>query len=193
MRRTAVTGAAVTLAAALAGCGLTDPYAHQPSRPTRAAPAPTVTNRDPAPERGGTIPTSAARAQLATSAGLPTPQAALERFARVYVTWTGHTVAAVQRRLAAISLGQARAQALQAAASYGRDTALQHSQVTNTGIVIAIASGQDAAAGQWVVVTREQIRGRGDYAGLPPTVHVTYAQLTRTRDGWVVSRWSPQS
>jgi hypothetical protein len=156
---------------------------------------PTVTNADPAPERGGTIPNAAQAAQNypAASAGRPTPQAALERYATLDINWTGNTVADVEARLATISVGQARAQALQAAASYGHDSALQSSQVADTGTVLAIAPGQGAAAGWWVIVTRETTTGQGDYAGLPATDHVTNAQVEHTRNGWVISSWSPQS
>ena len=107
-----------------------------------------MTNADPAPERGGTIPQAAraAQSQLAASAGAPTPQAALERYASRYVNWTAQTVTSVQRQLAAISLGQARAQALQAAASYAHDRALNASRVANHGSVISIARGHGAAA-----------------------------------------------
>ena len=44
-----------------------------------------------------------------------------------------------------------------------------------------------------MVVTREQTIGKGDYAGLPPTLHVIYAQLTRTASGLVVTRWQPEN
>ena len=83
--------------------------------------------------------------------------------------------------LAAISLGQAKAQALQAAASAARDTQLLKSRVANGGSVVAITRGRGPAAGEWVLVTREQTTGQDDYAGLPPTLHVIYAQLTDTR------------
>jgi hypothetical protein len=45
----------------------------------------------------------------------------------------------------------------------------------------------------WVIVTRETTTGEGDYAGLPPTDHVTDAQVEHTPHGFVVSAWSPQS
>ena len=131
--------------------------------------------------------------RLGAGAGRTSPQAALARYAELYVNWTAAGVAANQRQLAAISLGQARAQALQAAASLARDPELTKSAVSNTGSVVAIAPGQGAAAGLWVVVTREQTIGKGDYAGLPPTLHVIYAQLTRTANGWVVTRWQPEN
>ena len=131
--------------------------------------------------------------RLGAGAGRTSPQAALARYAELYVNWTAAGVAANQRQLAAISLGQARAQALQAAASLARDPELTKSAVSNTGSVVAIAPGQGAAAGLWVIVTREQTIGKGDYAGLPPTLHVIYAQLTRTANGWVVTRWQPEN
>ena len=194
--------AALAIVLTLAGCGLSDPYTSQHRATTSTSTSAisttttaTVPNADPAPERGGTIPNAAHAAQnkLAASAGMPTPQAALERYANLDINWTARTVAGIQDQLAAISLGQARAQALQAAASYGRDSTLQASQVANTGTVIAIAPGQGSAAGLWVIVTRETTTGEGDYAGLPSTDHVTDAQVEHTEHGFVVSAWSPQS
>jgi hypothetical protein len=188
----------VLVAVALAGCGLSDPYTT--ARPTPAAPTGTTaastadTSADPPAERGGTIPRGAraAQAQLATGAGSPTPQTALERYTRLYVNWTAATVAADQRRLAAISTGQARAQALQAAASYTRDQTLARSRVANSGHLVALAPSL-GTAGQWVLVTSEQTTGNGDYAGLPPTLHVIYAQLTHTHSGYVISQWAPRN
>jgi hypothetical protein len=192
---------AASAAVALAGCGLTDPYTgKQPSSSetsstsTPTAPSTTTTNADPAPERGGTIPagTRATQSQLATGAGQPTPQSALEHYARLYVNWSARTVADDQRELAAISVDQARAQALQAAATYAHDQTLQQSGVANSGHVVAITSSI-VTPGQWVLVTSEQTTGKGDYAGLPPTLHVTYAQVIRTASGWAVSEWAPQN
>ena len=106
---------------------------------------------------------------------------ALTRYALLYINWTAANVAANQRQLAAISLGQARAQALQAAASLARDPELTKSAVSNTGTVVAIERWARRGRGLWVLVTREQTTGQGDYAGLPPTLHVIYAQLTAHR------------
>jgi len=193
---------AVALTLALAGCGLTDPYTSKHPAATSVSTSksttsttPTATDADPAPERGGAIPNAARAAQnnSAAAAGRSTPQAALERYANLDINWTAKSVAGVQNQLAAISVGQARAEALQAAASYGHDSTLQASHVGNAGTVVAIAPGQGSASGWWVVVTRESTTGQGDYAGLPPTDHVTNAQLEHTRHGFVVSAWSPQS
>ena len=97
-----------------------------------------------------------------------TPQAALERYAHLYVNWTADSVAAVQRELASLSEGQARAQALQAAASYTRDQTLTQSGVANSGHLVAITPSLTTPE-QWVLVTSEQTTGKGDYSGLPPT------------------------
>jgi hypothetical protein len=191
-----VTAAAI----AIAGCGITNPY--QPDTSSTASPpaAGTSASRpadqgDPAPERGGTIPpgAKAAQNQLPAGAGSPTPQAALERYANLYTNWTASNVLAVQRRLASISLGQARALALQAIASASHDRILSQSQVANSGQVMSIAPGQAGAAGQWVLVSSEHTSGQVDYSGLPPTLHVIYAQVTHTAQGWVVSEWQPQT
>jgi hypothetical protein len=192
---------AVSAAVALAGCGLTDPYtAKQPSSSvpnstsTSTTPSAATTNADPAPERGGTIPadTRATQRRLAIGAGEPSPQSALERYARLYVNWSARTVATDQREIAAISVDEARAQALQAAATYAQDQTLKQSGVANSGHVVAIASST-TTPGQWVLVTSEQTTGKGDYAGLPPTLHVTYAQVIHASSGWVVSEWAPQN
>ena len=95
-----------------------------------------------------------------------TPQAALERYARLYVNWTADRVAGIQRELASLSTGQARAQALQAAASYTRDQTLTQSNVANSGHLVAITPSV-TTPGQWVLVTSEQTSGTGDYAGPP--------------------------
>jgi hypothetical protein len=190
----------VVAALAVAGCGITDPYRGDrgPAATTSTSTSTTLVTAadsgDPAPERGGTIPAAAhAQSRLVSEAGAATPRAALERYARLYLNWTAAGLVTHQRQLAALSLGQARAQALQAAASAARDPELTHSHVVNTGQLIAITPGQGVAAGPWVLVCRETTTGTGDYTALPAALHVIYAQLTQTPTGWIVSRWSPES
>ena len=191
----------VLAAGAIGGCaGISNPYqstdtTRTPTATSMATTTAPADSGDPAPERGGTIPSSARAAQnkLATGAARRSPEAALERYAELYVDWTAADVAARQRELASISLGQAKAQALQAAATAARDTQLLKSRVANSGNVVAITRGRGPAAGEWVLVTREQTSGQGDYAGLPPTLHVIYAQLTDTASGWIVTRWQAEN
>lgn len=198
MRRGHIPISAALIAVTVGGCGLSNPYASRaPATESPKAPTPartTVTDADPAPERGGTIPGSAVKAQSSRpTLGAPTARAALERYALIYTNWPAGTVAAAQRRLAEISVGGARAQALQAAASYQRDTTLLRSHVANRGTVIAVTPGQGSARGSWVVVTREITSGQGAYAGLPAQLHITYAQVTHTAAGWTVNSWRPQT
>jgi len=182
--------AAVALVAlTTTGCSLQSPY----SPPASPAPIPSALDAgDPAPERGGQIPAAAQAAQDALTPGSaqPTAQAALSRYGQVAVNWTWRDLTTVQRRLAQISLGQARAQALQAAA--GADSTLRALQISNSGQPVAIAPGQGPATGRWVIVTREHTTGQASYAGLPPTLHVTYAQVVHSTQGFVVSQWQPQ-
>jgi PBP1b-binding outer membrane lipoprotein LpoB len=186
------------------GCGITDPYrGTTPHTPQTASSAATTTKTtttaadaaDPAPERGGTVPATAQATQhaLAADASAATAPAALARYGRLDINWQAATLAAQQRRLAALSVDQARAAALQAAASAARDPELTHSHVENHGQLLAITPGTGPASGRWVIVTTETTTGTGDYAGLPAALHVTYAQVTHTPSGWVVSQWSPET
>jgi hypothetical protein len=191
--------AIVLTAVTLTGCGISDPYAGRAVSTSRTASTTTSTTNpqagDPVPERNGTIPSGARSAQnkLGANAGRSTEQAALARYALIEINWTSSNIGHIQRELASLSLGQARAQALQAAASDGRDSILQHSHVANSGTIVSIAPGQGAARGRWVLVTSERTTGAGAYAGLPATLHVTYATLIRARSGWIVETWQPQN
>jgi hypothetical protein len=190
---------AFAAAVVLAGCGIADPYTHparaRPPAPTTAARTSSQTITDPSeppPSRSTTVAAGGVTAAPSTH-GAATARQAVALYTRLYINWTATTLGAHQRRLAAISEGTARAAALQAAASYGRDRLLDSSHVTNAGTIIAIAAGQGPERGDWVIVTSEHTTGHGDYAGLPAAAHVTYAQATHTPTGWVISQWSPQN
>jgi hypothetical protein len=195
---------ALVLAAsvALAGCGITDPYtpSHKTSTTSSGQTATTafsssLTVTDPSEPRPGPSATTAGSGVTAGhgNPGARSARQALALYTRLYVNWNRKTIGAHQRQLAAISEGTARAKALQAAASYGRDPALKNSNVANSGSVVSIAPGQGSERGGWVIVTSERTSGQGDYAGLPATAHVTYAHVLHTPNGWVIRQWSPQS
>jgi hypothetical protein len=187
-------------AVALAGCGISDPYIHNAAHNSTAPPAPrapantgTVTDpSEPPPSQPATTASSGVTAGTSRS-GAATPVQALRLYTRLYINWTATTIGAHQRQLATLSQGTARAAALQAAASYGRDAELKNSHVANTGAVVSISSGQGPQRGRWVIVTSEHTTGSGDYTGLPASAHVTYAHLTHTIHGWVIDQWSPQN
>jgi len=173
-------------AVAISGCGITNPYQH----PSHTAPAGTTSAQT------STASTSAAASTpppVGAISGSSSPQAAIERYATDDINWSSATLGADQRHLASISLGAARAMALQAAATYGAGSQLQRSKVANSGQITSIAAGQGPLRGRWVITTQEHTGGTGDYAGLPAQAHVYYARVQHTTTGWVISQWSPQT
>jgi len=174
--------AAGALALALAGCGITDPYTT-----TQRTSSTTSNHKASVPEDDGPSP----RDRTATGAAAPSPQAALARFAALYVNWSAATLPADERQLASLSTEQARAQAL---AELNRPApAIARYDVSNAGSVVAIAEGRGTRRGRWAVVTDEQTNGYGPYEGLPATSHVSWATVARGAQGWVVSGWYPGS
>lgn len=177
-RLLAVAGAALLLA----GCGITDPYR------TASATRTTTTSTSTGPS--GLDGPSPRAWPVPAAAAADTPAAALARFARLYVNWRAAQLPIRARQLAAISTGQAHAQALGLAAGSG---ALERYDVTNTGTVTAIAPGEGQEQGRWAVVTNERTSGTGPYLGLPATSHVTWATVQHRHPGYVVSGWYPAS
>jgi hypothetical protein len=187
------------LALVVVGCGVSQPTKSSPppsSGPSiSSTPSAAVDTHEPAPERGGNIPTAAKRVQdtVAAKALSGTPQQALEHFAQLYVNWNASTVRAHQLALAAISVGAARLTSEQAAAHVQGDAAVGQDSISNSGQVVSIAKGTGSAQGDWVIVTKERTSGAHGYRNLPAQLHVTYAQVTAAGGGWVVSSWQPQS
>ena len=102
---------AVILALLLSSCGLRDPY--DTVTTTRVASRSNTSAIGPGEQDG---PTSGPAGKLAAGLAQATPAAALSRYGSLYVNWSWQTVAAHERRLAGLSVGQAHAQALAAAA-----------------------------------------------------------------------------
>ena len=122
----------------------------------------------------------------------PTPERALEVFARLYVNWTYRTLTSNQRRLAAMSVGPARLAELQAAAASQADTTITRGHIYNTGQIVSVAPDL-SRAGTWVLVTREQTGGSSEYDGLGAAYHVTLAKLASVPGGYAVESWLPQT
>jgi hypothetical protein len=141
----------------------------------------------------GEPPAPPAPAPAAEHSAAPQSTAAqgVEKFTGLYTNWDYRTLAAHQRTLAAISVGAARLLARRTAAS-AEDRQVMRARVWNRGVILAVAPDR-ARPGWWVIVTREQTGGSGEYESLPPTSHVTLALAVRVRSGWAVSEWQPQS
>jgi hypothetical protein len=189
-RPAAICDAAAVLLAlvALGGCGLADPYqGHPAALPTGVRTTPTRRAASPHGEDG---PHTPIRPPSGSEAHASTPQAALERFASLYVNWQMTQLPDRARQLAALSVGQARAQAN---ALPARARTLERYQVTNSGAVTAIAPGRGQEQGRWAVITNETTSGTGPYSGLPATSHVTWATVAHAHRGYVVNGWYPAS
>jgi len=181
MKRT-VTIVAALVAGALAASGCANPDAPVAGRASQEKAANVGEPASPPPRP----PSSEHVTATQSTAG-----AAVERFAAVYTNWDCRTLAADQRTLAAIAVGPARLQARQAAAS-ARNQTLIADRVWNRGETLAVASDR-ARPGWWLIVTREQTGGEGEYAALPTTYHLTLARAVPVSGGWAVSEWQPQS
>lgn len=184
MRKCITLALTVGVIGAVVGCGA-DPYVDSPGTAATIGGDP----RQPPQERRGARPAP----DRDVADGAPTPEAALRRYAEVSINWTAETLPARQRQLARLSIEGARQTALLAAERVERDETLRLSDVSSSGTVVSIAPGAGAARGSWVVVTREQTSGDETFRGLPPTFHVTLAELEQLAVGWVVSSWAPQS
>ena len=175
---------AIAVVLALTGCGIHDPYATVQRTSSAAS-----NQKASVPDDDGPSPPDTT---AAPGAAAPSPQAALARYAGMYVNWTAGTLTADQRALASLSTGQARAQAL-AEGMHPSPTVARYA-VSNSGSVVAIAEGRGNERGRWAVVTVEQTNGYGPYQGLPATSHVAWATVARVAGGgWVVSGWYPGS
>lgn len=180
--RLATLGTAMLAAAVLCGCSNPDaPAGSTVRRPVVSGSA----GEPPAPRP--LSPGSQSPAEVQAS-----PQAALSLFARRYINWSYRTLSADQWRLAAMAVGPARLAERQAAASSRTDVTLRRGRVFNRGQVVSVARDR-ARRGWWVIVTREQTGGSGEYEGLPAAFHVTLARLARLTGGYAVETWSPQS
>jgi hypothetical protein len=184
----------ILAAALLGGCGSTTKHTSPLGRSFTASPG-AVSKApigDPPGERHGTIPARLARELNTPGSPASTPQVALLRYARLYTNWQAANLPAQERRLANLAIGPARLAAEQASASHSATAMLAANHVQNNGVVISIAPRQGPARSQWVIVTQERTTGTGPYAGLPTTLHVTLARVTRVNQIWVVNAWSPQ-
>jgi hypothetical protein len=193
--------AVIICAFLLGGCGLLHGRGSSTTSSSRSVPAATAPAAsqsttataapdDDAPPEHDDGPAAAPPPQLPASAASPTPQASLEQFAHLYVNWTASQLPARSRQLAALSVGQAHAEALQFGS---RAPQLEQFDVSNSGTVVAVAPGQGQEHGRWVVVTNELTSGAGPYLGLPAVSHVAWATVVLQRSGYVVSGWYPAS
>jgi hypothetical protein len=196
MHKLAHTLTLTAAAAAIAGCGISNPYQH-PATTTTSTSTSTSTSSSPAANPAQNpgeppAPPPPAPASQAPASVRSTPADAIAQFANLYMNWTWRTLAAHERELAALSVGAARLSEQQAAATAAGDTTIAQSRVYNNGQIISIAPSRTNTK-QWVIVTREQTGGNSQYDGLQASYHITLAELAQLKNGgWTVSEWLPQ-
>ena len=190
--------AALAAAVLQAGCAPEDPYSagHPDARSNRAAPAelPAARPSDPvAPPASGELPGSAPRALLAEPTRFPaaatTPQDTLAQAARLYGNWTSASASRRLARIAALSVGQARAELSQAAAQAATDS--QQRGARSRARVEAIDLDGRGPRRRALVVTRELVIAP-DLPAQGWRYRLTVAALERRNSKWVISRWAPQ-
>ena len=195
----------LAVAALVAGCA--DPY--QQKRPVRdeAADRP-VGQRQPAPAPNPSTPAKPRLPDPPASGELPgqvpaeladeptrfpeagqRPQQTLALGARLYGNWTSANAAERFRAIAALSVGQARAELRQAAAQSATDPQQQglRSQASIEAIKID-GAGRERRA---LIATRQKVVG----PGLPAAgwrYQVTTVRLQQRAGKWVIARWTPQ-
>ena len=131
----------IAAGAAIAGCGISNPYQHTAgatTSPSTSTAGPPAGNPAQNPGEPPAPPPPAPTSQAPTSVR-STPAGAITQFATLYMNWTWRTLAAHERELAALSVGPARLSEQQAAAAASGDSTIAQSRVYNRGQIISIA------------------------------------------------------
>jgi type IV secretory pathway VirB10-like protein len=170
--------AVLLLALAAVGCG--DPYAQPDHQPPPQPP--------PGEQPARKLPSRAEHVDPEELAA--TPEDAARRAAELTTNWTGGSAARQYRELARVTIGDARRQALEAAARLQTDPQLAAPGARSTATVEAVANRHPSdARRELLVVTRERVSADG----LDETRwRVTLATAERRSGGWALSRWEPQ-
>lgn len=182
----------VALVAAVLAAGCQDPYEQSATTPDSTANKRRTPQVPPADgELPGTVPEELGEPEPTRfpDAG-HTPRQTLTIAASLYGNWTSATAPARFRRIAAISVGEARAQLRETAAQSGVDS--QQAGTRSRSRVVAIDITEKGARRRGVIVTRERVIAKG----IPDEgaqYRVTLATVVRRGERWVISRWAPQS
>jgi hypothetical protein len=175
---------ALVAAFALVLAGCQDPYQREQAQPrsTPATRAPRDADR-PGPRAPALPAMPDAQARSA--------RAAARRFARAWINWDWHSLAARQRSLARLAADRLAAELRANTKTTAADASLARDRPSARGSVIAVDLRAVRARASAVVVTREQTYTDG-HADLGGQHHRVYrALLTQTAVGWEVSAWTP--
>jgi hypothetical protein len=167
--------ASLLLIGAIGGCA--DPYVTTPKA------------RPPAPGEQPGRPAEATERAPDPRVLARTPERAARRAVLLTGTWTAQNAAVGQKRLATMSVGQARRDALQAAARLPTDPQLAAGHATSTASFAAIVLHGTGRSRSGLVVTHERLTVNG---ASHERWRVTLVTVVRLDGGWAISRWQPQ-
>jgi hypothetical protein len=180
---------AAALAAAFAGCAPQDPYTSRSPSPPRhrqlARPGGTV----PAGELPGSAPRRLLDEPRSFPEGGSTPPATLALAARLYGNWTSTSAPHRLERMAALCVGQARAELRQAATEATVDR--QQRGARSQARLEATSVHGHGSRRRALVVTRERVAAP-DLPVQGWRYRVTLVSLEHRPEGWLISRWAPQ-
>lgn len=174
---------AASLAIALVGCGVANPYEESSREDAGPPPADREAVEAPTPDSSPGAPPD--------EVVLTTPQGTLRYAASLAGNWEGGGAVRAFSRLATLSTGEARAEFSQLAseARLGVEQALGYSSSRAT--VEAVSLEGTGGFREAIVVTKQRIASE-QIAHLPPEYVVTLATVTRWGKGWAISSWEPQ-
>jgi hypothetical protein len=194
MRRAAAIIATLLLLAALcAGCGVSNPYAEKTETAEKESTAegPRLSQRAADGEQPGYLTPSQQPPRGPREVAQGTPAEVARQVATLAGNWSNKTAPHTFTELAAVSVGEARAEFEQIAATAQTDVeqtlGYDKSSAAVEGVVVK-GAGRERQA---IVVVRQQIASP-ELPHLPREYKVTLLTLREFPGGWAVSSWAPQ-
>lgn len=193
MKRAAAIIATLLLVALCAGCGVSNPYAEktETAESETTAGNPRLSQRAADGEQPGYLTPSQRPPSRPREVAPGTPAEVARQVATLAGNWSNKTAPRAFEELAAVSVGEARAEFEQVAVTSRTDVeqtlGYDRSSATVEGVVVK-GTGRERQA---IVVVRQQIASP-ELPHLPREYKVTLVTLRQFPGGWAVSSWAPQ-
>lgn len=192
MRRRATIAVLLVLAAIVCvGCGVADPYnekteATETSASRPRLPRPSADGEQPV-QATGTEPGAGSPAEVASG----TPAEVARQVATLAENWSSATAPRAFSELAAVSVGAARTEFRQVAATARTDVQETLGYDKSQATVESVAVKGNGDTRHAIVVVHRRISS-SELPNLPAEYKVTLITLRRLPGGWAVSSWAPQ-
>jgi hypothetical protein len=195
MRRAATSAALLLLLAVLgAGCGVGNPYTESTER-TAGSEASAGRPRLPRPAADGeqSIPPTTAqqRPGWPREVAPGTPEEVARQVATLAGNWSNKTAPRTFAELAGVSVGDARTEFEQVAATAQTDVQETLGYDKSSATVVGVIVKGRGAVRHAIVVARQRISSP-EIPDLPSEYKVTLVTLRSFPGGWAVSSWAPQ-